>query len=216
MDEGIDPREQALIQIGVEVGQRYAEEHLSGKVRRTVTVHIANEGVCIDGANAIGYRICVNAASESWRSLSPEWRKVKIAAHEYFHVWQTDLFCYGEPKWLFEGLAEWFGYKVVEEAGMVDEVVASVARQQLLQEHPIEEPLAEQERLYAAPAPEQYALWSFAASLLMTGHDGEDLRTFCAGQAEGLSWQESFEAAFGEPVETFYAEFEEWRAGFLG
>jgi hypothetical protein len=69
--------------------------------------------------------------------------------------------------------------------------------------------------LYAAPQPNQYALWSFAAERFMVSHDPDDVRSFCAGNARGLRWQQAFEDAFGEPVEDFYASFEEWRADFL-
>lgn len=213
-DEEVPARERALIQLGVLSGQDYAEEVLDGAVVRTVFVQVANTGVCIDGASAIGYKICVNAGTDSWQSLA-DYLKLKIAAHEYFHVWQHDLFCYREPKWMFEGLAEWFGYEAIIEDGLVERVAASVERQQVLQRDPIHEPLSEQEILYAAPNRPQYALWSFAAQRLMSGIGADELRTFCAGRRDGLEWEEAFEEAFGEPVEAFYEEFEEWRSEFL-
>ncbi len=214
-DDDVDPREQALIQLGVRAGEDYANDHFGGAASRTVFVHVANDNSCINGATAIGYEICVNAVSDSWVALSPDYLKLKVLAHEYFHVWQHDLFCYREPQWLYEGMAEWFGYQAIVSAGLVDPVAASVERQVLLQEEPIHTPLSEQEGAAVAPQPADYALWSFAAQRLMSGHTDADVRTFCAGKGEGLTWQESFEEAFGMSVEDWYAEFEEWRAGFL-
>lgn len=215
IDESVPATERGLIAIGIEAADRWAEAEFGGAVRRTVFIQVATDGVCIGGASAIGYQICFNAGSESWLNLEPDYRKVKIAAHEYFHVWQHDLFCYRQPKWLFEGLAEWFGYGAIIEAGVLESVAASAERQELLQGAPIREPLSAQEILYAAPQPNQYALWSFAAERLMVRHDAAALRTFCAGNAMEMTWQDSFAAAFGQPVEDFYADFEAWRAEFL-
>ncbi len=214
-DDDVDPREQALIQLGVRAGEDYANDHFGGAASRTVFVHVANDNSCINGATAIGYEICVNAGSDAWIALSPDYLKLKVLAHEYFHVWQHDLFCYREPEWLYEGMAEWYGYQAIVSAGLVDPVAASVERQVLLQQEPIHTPLSEQESATAAPQPAEYALWSFAAQRLMSGHNDADVRTFCAGKGEGLTWQESFEEAFGMSVEDWYMEFEEWRAGFL-
>jgi hypothetical protein len=215
IDESVPATERGLISIGIRLADEYAAVELGGAVERPILVQVATEGVCIGGASAVGYRICFNAASPNWLALEPDYLKLKIASHEYFHVWQHELFCYREPKWLFEGLAEWFGYRVIVEEGLVEQAVASAARQQVLQGAPILEPLADQEVLYAAPQPNQYALWSFAAERLMVRHSAGAIRGFCAGNREGLRWQEAFEDAFGEPVDDFYASFEEWRAGFL-
>ncbi|MCA9855458.1 MAG: hypothetical protein KC482_18040 [Dehalococcoidia bacterium] len=214
-DSDITERERALVQLGVLIGEEYANEQFGGGSRRTVFVHIAHAGVCISGASAIGYEICVNAASDSWVALSPDYLKLKILAHEYFHVLQHDLFCYREPKWLFEGLAEWYGYEAIIDAGLVDRIAASTERQVELQDSPIHEPLSEQEILYAAPTRPQYALWSFAAQRLMAGNSDEEVRAFCAGRRDDLTWKESFADAFGQTVEEFYEEFEVWRDGFL-
>jgi hypothetical protein len=215
IDDSVPATEAGLIAIGIRLAEELAEAEFGGAVQRTIFIQVATEGVCIGGASAIGYQVCFNAASRNWLALEPDYLKVKIAAHEYFHVWQHELFCYRQPKWLSEGLAEWFGHQVIVDEGLVEQVVASGERQQVLQREPILQPLSEQELLYAAPQPNQYALWSFAAERLMVSRNPGDLRAFCAGNGEDLSWQQAFEAAFGEPVEDFYAAFEEWRAGFL-
>jgi hypothetical protein len=215
IDESVPPKEQGLIEIGIRLAGEYLRDELGETIELPVRVRVATDGVCIGGATAIGYEICVNAASPAWLALAPDYLKVKIAAHEFFHVWQHDRFCYREPKWLFEGLAEWFAYNVIAGQGLVEPAVASGERQQTLQQAPILDPLAAQEVLYAAPQPNQYALWSFAAERLMVGNEAVDVGEYCAGNAEGLRWQDAFEDAFGEPVNAFYAAFEEWRADFL-
>jgi hypothetical protein len=211
----VPPKERGLISIGIRLAEDHAASALDGAVQRPIFIDVATEGVCIGGASAIGYRICFNAASPSWLALEPDYLKLKIAAHEYFHVWQHELFCYQQPKWLYEGLAEWFGYRVIVSEGLVEPAVGSGERQRVLQDDPILEPLSRQEVLYAAPQPNQYALWSFAAERLMVSHEPADVRTFCAGNALDVPWEEAFEQAFDEPVEDFYTEFEEWRAEFL-
>jgi hypothetical protein len=211
----VPPKEQGLIEIGIRLADQYLEDELGETIELPVRIQVATDGVCIGGATAIGYEICVNAASPAWLALAPDYLKVKIAAHEYFHVWQHDRFCYREPKWLFEGLAEWFAYRVIVGQGLVEPAVASGERQRTLQQAPILDRLEAQEVLYAAPQPNQYALWSFAAERLMARSDADAISAFCAANADGLRWQEAFATAFDTPVETFYTEFEAWRAGFL-
>jgi len=215
----VDPeaplRERSLVELGVTMGEEYAAAHLGGAVQRQILVIITTEALCIHGAVTIGYEICINVANKNWQAIPEDYFKVKVAAHEYFHVWQHELRCYREPKWLFEGAPEYLGYQAIIDKRLIDPVAASVAQQLVLRDAAPLPELKAFEVAYAAPTEANYALWNFAVEQLLTGRDPSALRDFCEMAKEEDSWQAAFEAVFGETPEAFYAQFEDWRAGFL-
>jgi len=215
----VDPnaplRERSLVELGVTMGDDYAAAHLGGAVQRQILVIITTEALCIHGAVTIGYEICINVGNKNWEAIAEDYFKVKVAAHEYFHVWQHELRCYRDPKWLFEGAPEYLGYQAIIDKGLIDPVAASVAQQLVLKDAAPLPGLKAFEVAYAAPTEAEYALWYFAVQQLMAGRDLSALRDFCEMAKEEDSWQVAFEAVFGETPTAFYTEFEDWRAGFL-
>lgn len=215
----VDPkapvREGSLVELGINMAEAYAEDALGGAVHRQILVIVTTEALCIHGAVTIGYEICINVGNKSWQALTDDWFKVKVAAHEYFHVWQHELRCYREPKWLFEGAPEYLAYRAIIANGLVDPVAASVAQQMVLRESPALPPLDAFEVSYAAPAEAHYALWYFAVERLLEGREPGLLDDFCRKARDEDDWRVAFADVFGETPGTFYEAFAAWRADFL-
>ena len=145
----------------------------------------------------------------------------KISAHELIHAYQSgfSVFPGGSqdhevprtgPRWLREGIAEYFAYRAMD-LGRVfdydtkrnsDRGLAWGARQ-------VDKPLEEMEtRQGYLGLPHKYPFLVLAVELLAF-HAGEDaLLRFSMLQQPGTTWQGVFEPAFGMTVDEFYQLFE--------
>ena len=172
------------------------------------------------GSNAVAYyrHFFVNTLRWEERKTSPKSRK-KISAHELFHVFQSELYQgIRGPNWMTEGTAESFAFKAMDAAG----VLSYDTERNSGEDHPgfvrlameVTKPLSEMEPpgLSRAGTSKEYAYYLLAAELLAY-HAGERaLINYFASLQPGTTWQETFQAAFGMPVEEFYQLFEEHRA----
>ena len=175
------------------------------------------------GAN--GSSIMTNTFSERYAQTKPKYR-MKVAAHELFHAYQTalgglrhsssdDQVPTAGPRWLREGIAEFFAYKALDAGNVLSYETErnSTSNHQgfVAQAEGVDRPLSEMEKkdgLRRVPYP-----FLLLAAELLASRSGEDalIRFFSLGQP-GTTWQEGFETAFGMPVKEFYELFEEHRA----
>jgi hypothetical protein len=203
------------VELGITMAEEFSAENLGGAVQRQILVIVTTEALCIHGAVTVGYEVCINVGNKNWQAIPADYLKIKIAAHEYFHVWQHELRCYREPKWLFEGAPEYLAYEAITGQSLVDPVAASVAQQLVLKEASPLPALSQFEVAYSAPTEAHYALWYFAVQQLMQGHEPLALRDFCRMDHEGGDWQSAFAEVFGESPAAFYERFAAWRTEFL-
>jgi hypothetical protein len=163
-------------------------------------------------------RLFLNTGS-TWSQTKRE-DKILQLVHEYFHVIQHDLvggnfldadLRGGGPKWLLEGAAVVFTDQVLMAAGGPLASHASFVRKSVYGT-PATGPLQQYEtndRLRNPPDGSGiaggYARSMKAVDSLLVNHDLSDLMSFWEYQGQGLSWRDAFVAAFGEPIEQFYA-----------
>ena len=163
--------------------------------------------------------IITNTFSSKYAKTPPE-RRIKVAAHEMFHVYQAELsgllFRGGDevpptgPRWLRDGSAEFFAYKALDTGGIVSydterntSFIESAEREN--------RPLSDMENQSGIRGV-SYRFFLLAVELL-AHHAGEDaIIRFHALQQPGTTWQEAFQEAFGMTAEEFYDRFEEHRA----
>ena len=149
----------------------------------------------------------------------------KITSHELLHAYQTGfstLATGGQdhevpeagPRWLKEGIAEYFAYRAMDAGGMFDyATMRSSKRGFVWRAQQVDKPLEEMETKQGYDdVPHKYPFFLLAAEQLAS-HAGEDaLLRFYKQQQPGTTWQQAFETAFGTTVGEFYELFEEHRA----
>ena len=174
---------------------------------------------------ANGSSIMTNTFSERYAQTKPKYR-MKVAAHELLHAYQTalgglrhsssdDQVPTAGPRWLREGIAEFFAYKALDAGSVLsyetERNSTSNPRGFVTQAEGVDRPLSEMEKRDGIRGvPYRFLL---LAPELLASRSGEDalIRFFSLGQP-GTTWQEAFETAFGMAVEEFYVLFEEHRA----
>jgi hypothetical protein len=165
----------------------------------------------------------VYLGSPSWAE-SPHFTRVKIVAHEAFHLLQGDLagpaalasgltdVPAAGPRWLSEGAAEYVAFRVVSEHGLAsfDEAKArwiSVAKT-------VSAPLSSLEVATGfRGASGRYELTPLAASRLVESRGEAPFLAYWQAIGGGTHWQAAFTTAFGRTVQAFYEEFEAYRRG---
>lgn len=119
--EGVSAEDEALIQEGIRFSQEYAAEHLGRAVERAFRVDVRpSQEVNVPGY--VGNSVLYLATDHPvWRE-SPPMRRLKIVAHEYFHLIQLQSIRDSRPvpTWLMEGSAELFAFEAVSSLGLVD------------------------------------------------------------------------------------------------
>jgi hypothetical protein len=162
--------------------------------------------------------IFINTSSPYWQGLSDQ-QRLRAVSHEYFHVVQMWLMGRREaerifstppnqeraegPTWLFEGSAEYVGWRFAESAGVgrLDDAIDTTTR------HPISE-LRDLETFADFVGEEDRLQVSLrAVSLLLEGRDESHLTTFYRLLGLGMTWREAFRFAFGRTIDTFYEEY---------
>jgi hypothetical protein len=205
----------AQIKQGIELEKSYIRSRLDNIVRQPVTVVIKPMGgtsIYTDGNGSIFF----STDSTSWKSRSPdlglELHHVKIAAHEYFHVWQADV---GKSSrrnqpylWLLEGAAEFAAYEALIDGGFVARRGACVDRPSFAQLLPL---TALESRMQIDINLPYYPYMRLAVSELLRGGDLQNLATYFRAPTTDDPI-ERFRAAFKTTPDQFYARFETLRA----
>ncbi len=153
---------------------------------------------------------------------SPRDNKMKITAHEFYHIWQHGLSGLkhssshyevpeGGPRWLTEGAAEFSAYRAMSDIGVLSydgERGGLVLRGQRA-----DKPLSELGTVASRTPGVGYYPYFLLAGELLASYAGEKaLIHYYTLTQPGITWQEAFEAAFGMTVWDFYELFEEHRA----
>ena len=149
----------------------------------------------------------------------------KISAHELIHAYQSgfSVFPGGSqdhevprtgPRWLREGIAEYFAYRAMDLGGVFDyDTKRNSDRGFAWRARQVDKPLEEMETKQGYEGVRHSYTFFLLAAELLAFHAGEDaLLRFSMLQQPGTTWQGVFEPAFGMTVDEFYQLFEERRA----
>lgn len=206
VDEDVDGTDYHAIALGVELAESFLADSGGGSVERTVFVRITTSNECAHGVSARGYIICANVDNSGWRGLDFG-ERVKVAAHEYYHVLQHELGCYDVPQWIFEGAAEFVSFRVMTDAGFLEPQAATLAAIARVLDV-FGTPPALINDISRRPAGlDEYAYWALAMDQLTLVPGITSLRTFCADVGGGTSWREAFVASFGQTPTEFTSAF---------
>lgn len=143
-------------------------------------------------------------------------------AHELFHVWQTDVGAYKrEPvAWMNEGIAHYVAALFLRDAKIYD--YGLIRNGHLGEAGKVKEPLSTLESgntFYRAGNPQtadEYSLAFLAVEFLtrdLSNSGIPAITDYWKKIGQGLSHQNAFEGAFGQPPTAFYQKFEAYRAG---
>jgi hypothetical protein len=183
----------------------------------------------LGGTTATGDRgvIFLFTESPSWINTDRA-RRQKIMAHEVFHVVQFQLHNRRDanstppnqvratgPWWLLEGAAETFGYRVATNRRMYQSYEAVLNDQKSRARSSAA--LSDVETHEAQNrTPFVWELMHVGADRLATASPGglQSFVTFWREIGRGVEWRVAFNSTFGRTVDTFYAEFAEYRQSF--
>ncbi len=215
VDDDVDQADYHAIGLGVELAEDFLRRAGGGSVERTVFVRITTTNECAHGVSARGYVVCANVDNAGWRALDFGAR-VKVAAHEYYHVLQHELGCYDVPQWLFEGSAEYMAFRVMTDAGFLEPQAATVASIQRVLAVFGSPPALINDTSRRSAGLDQYAYWGLAVDQLLLVPGIGALRNFCADVGAGTGWEQAFLTAFGRTPSQFVASFRDQSAGWIG
>ena len=207
----------------------YLEDDLEGIAQlfaqaTGVPISVAREQWQTTTASAPYRQIFVYLGSESWVSR-PDWVRLKILAHEAFHLLQYELagptalnggldeVPTGGPRWLVEGAAEYVGHQAVADAGLIR--MEDARNQWISRTRLTVSPLSARETsrgLFGEPEP--YQISPLAVDLLLGSGSGRPLVAYYGAIRGGSTWQAAFSAAFGKSINAFYDDFEAYRQTF--
>ena len=239
VQDGVERRELRAITDGLRLADRFMRSELRRTVRHRVEARVARRNACRPFESSSGDSVgeaddgfmCVATSNLHWQWLVKKdlATAIAVSAHEYVHVLQAELGCLLDGstprfRWLVEGMAEEVAWRALIWGGRVSNArVKRTIRTDALPAHGLAGrglyPLAAYER--ADGADREYALWHLAVRHLLRAavkrgaapraNPEISLRRFCGRVGEGLGWREAFERSFGEPVGSFYSEFEAFR-----
>jgi hypothetical protein len=239
VQKGVAPRELSAVTEGLRLSDRFMRKELGRTVEQPVEARVARADGCRPFesptesliAEADRGFLCVATRNLHWRYLiDSDWpAAVAVSAHEYVHILQAELGCLSQGtdqkyRWLMEGMADEIAWRALISDGLVSNAgVTSDLRRDAIRVRGSYEsglnPLPAYER--GRGADREYALWHMAVRRLVqvavrAGAAPADrpeiaLRRFCGRVGEGLDWRSAFARSFGESVETFYADFEDFR-----
>jgi hypothetical protein len=239
VQDGVERRELRAITDGLRLADRFMRSELRRTVRHRAEARVARKNGCRPFESSSGDSIgeaddefmCIATRNLHWQGLIEKdlTAAVAVSAHEYVHVLQAELGCLLDGgalrfRWLVEGMAEEVAWRALIRSGRVSNArVEHTIRIDALPTHGLAGhglyPLAAYER--ADGGDREYALWHLAVRHLLRvavkrgsaprAHPEISLRRFCERVGEGLGRREAFERSFGEPVASFYSEFEAFR-----
>lgn len=194
-EEGVSEESRAMVTAGLTLGFSDFEKRFGWKTTRDVGVRVTTSSawpVAYARGGLTGDSIVVNTGNDVWVTAPDESRK-KMMVHELYHVYQYQTDRLMAPVWLREGTAEFSAYQVafVETGLLTFEQIRGCHIWNLAFADPKVGPLeAYKDSIGSGPT---YSLFYLAFELWM--------------EKGGGSLKE-----YGAPPETFYAEFEAYRA----
>jgi hypothetical protein len=192
-----------------EISQWYAS-HFQISLEQAREVWSRSTAVAGPGA------IFVFVGSQGWQNASTLDRR-KTMVHEWFHIAQSEVSGRslggrddevppGGPRWLTEGSAELFAFRILGESGALDydARLAQVVAELWTRNPPEPSTLEDWNGMSAFSW--SYPLSWVAADFLVDGAGLESLHGFYSAVAD-RSWEEAFAVGFGAPVGDFYEDF---------
>ncbi|RYE08027.1 MAG: hypothetical protein EOP22_15280 [Hyphomicrobiales bacterium] len=149
-----------------------------------------------------------NSQGRGWTN---EADSMKTVAHEYAHIWQGELGAISGsrqplPGWVNEGIAEYLGYRVIVDAGLMNwENVRPFVLNGAMQDQ-LGTPL---DKITAWPGHAGFLAIDWLVESSPNGLPA--LRQLGEAVGEGRSTKAAFYDAFGLELDDFYAQFEAWR-----
>ena len=116
------------------------------------------------------------------------------------------------PQWLIEGAAEYVGYRGIASAALIQ--MSQIRTQWISRTKLTASPLRSRETsrgLFGEPEP--YQISPLAVDFLLATRSDTLLVAYDEAIGRGEGWQSAFASVFGKNIETFYAEFEQYRSG---
>jgi len=156
-----------------------------------------------------GDTITIYARHPGWAGGSTT-RRLKIVIHEYFHVFQSFVGWPSPPVWFLEGAAEYMGWHVQVDSGLVSNDFAKECNTRTYFNFSLPGLLdLEDNRFYSAPGDGNvYSMVYLAVDFLVVNHGLVGFRSYW--QAPG-AWPSRFTTAFGISPQDFYDAFEGYR-----
>ncbi len=238
---GVTAEQQALVRRGLDLGATYfhgawardlppmtvyVDDDLDGIVNLYATsyprpIEVSRQIWQTATAIAAPRRTWVFTGAASWLA-NPEWARIKILAHEAFHVMQyefagvhaleaeADQVPAIGPQWLTEGSAEYVAHEAIAAAGLVQ--MAQVRNGWIARTKTLTTPLRSRETSNGFFADnEGYQISPLAIDFLRSGPLRRPAHDLPRLDRPWRAVDAAFAAAFGKSVDGFYAEFEAYR-----
>ncbi len=219
--------DKVIIQRGIEMANRFFFLQLGRVVDHQVVINIVNlqGNPCFGGplARVSLNTICINIGNEYWFSTAlgaSEQGKLKLVAHEYYHLLQVSLGCSTllspnslakEPAWLQEGTAEFMAHAAIDFAG-VEKLDYRVSRWQDNDKRSSYLPALSTWETIEPGEQMPYVVPALAVHYLASTAGLGSVVAFCELNGKGLVWQDAFYQAFSITPTAFYEQFELYRA----
>lgn len=219
---GVTPDDEAVIRNGITAGESWLQRRARGIRSSNVTIRVEPGATSPAGSccglylSSEGLSILIVTGHEVWRSAASTSQgdtRAKIAAHELAHVAQHELGCSRTgitrpPAWFMEGMAEWIGYEVAVEAGWIARsALENTTKIAMTQSVGVSLSQSEQ-----GLGPLNYLIFRAAFDRLVARSSFDASVAFCNGVGSGSRWQDAFATAFGISIESFYGDFDSYRA----
>lgn len=212
--EQVSPQDEWLIREGLTLAQSYARDVLDVELQGSITVIVETNPGATYSSYSSNETINISSTNQEWVD-APALFRLEIAVHEYFHVLQHQLAGKNDfgPSWLTEGTAHAVAFQAIAATGLVG--LTSIVDYWTLNA--------------LGPAVEDIPLEDLAPRNLMASencclYDIEPLAAYRLLNVSGLpgfaayyravgdrtspkAWQQAFSETFGQPIDTYYADF---------
>jgi hypothetical protein len=241
---GVDASQLELIRRGIALANGYFRVRLGRELSPNFTVYVFAdlEGIAAAYAQATANSLehgrqlwasttavtqsrglFIYAASQGWASSS-ETARLKIIAHEAFHLLQGELagpatLNSGDaevpaagPRWLSEGAAELVAHRVLAENRLA--TFEAIRERWISVTKTVSAPLSALEIAtdFRAVGGAAYELAPLAADRLIEGIGEGAFVAYWERIGQGAPWRDSFAAVFRRGVDAFYEEFASYRS----
>lgn len=214
--ESLAQEDRDLIRQGIELGRAYVTDKIA-PLKQSIVVSNSLRADAPGTAEASGHDIIVYSNTDVWVG-STAWQKLKILAHEYFHVIQGELTQVAPPRsplgptWMGEGSAEFVGFSALVEANIISRSFArrdqGLDRGALRYVDPLSslETRAGWQESNSTKRQSTYSLGYAVVELLVSKTGVSSIGDFFSGLSKTNDWARLFEQVFGQSVQAFYDE----------
>jgi hypothetical protein len=154
--------------------------------------------------------IKINVANQGWSGVTPA-IKEKISAHEYLHALSANITSVlrVEPFWVGEGMAEYSGYAMAIDKGLISRDEAIGRSKKFVTSSQKMPPL---NSITGSTPGSVYGISHLAVDFLVGGRGMQAIGDFTRNLANLKDPSAAFETTFGENMASFEGRFEAWRS----